>query len=158
MRKLREYIEDRERDFSVEECALDVDYVINDVGEMYKAVRQTAEDNTPDTYLPMGGAGKKLLGSKANGLADADEDRDGGEGGSTDAEPTKTDTVGGEELREGNGGGNANPEATKADTSGEVESGGNGEEVRPMGGASNETNPNHLDETEDAPLLNERRT
>ena len=33
---------------------------------MYAAVRQTAEDNTPDTYLPMGGAAKKLLGEKAN--------------------------------------------------------------------------------------------
>ena len=31
---------------------------------MYQAVRQTAEDNTPDTYLPMEGAGKKLLGQK----------------------------------------------------------------------------------------------
>ena len=29
---------------------------------MYKAGRQTAEDNTPDTYVPMAGAGKKLLG------------------------------------------------------------------------------------------------
>ncbi|KAI4196368.1 MAG: hypothetical protein LQ346_003227 [Caloplaca aetnensis] len=66
LRKLREYIEDRERDFSHEECKLDVDHVITDVSAMYQAVRQTAEDNTPDTYLPMEGAGKKLLGQKDN--------------------------------------------------------------------------------------------
>ncbi len=66
LRKLREYIEDRERDFSHEECKLDVDHVIADVSAMYQAVRQTAEDNTPDTYLPMEGAGKKLLGQKDN--------------------------------------------------------------------------------------------
>ncbi|KAL8986732.1 MAG: hypothetical protein Q9169_008761, partial [Polycauliona sp. 2 TL-2023] len=56
LRKLREYIEDRERDFSHEGCKLDVDHVIADVSAMYQAVRQTAEDNTPDTYLPMEGA------------------------------------------------------------------------------------------------------
>ncbi|KAL8646795.1 MAG: hypothetical protein Q9226_006711, partial [Calogaya cf. arnoldii] len=66
LRKLREYIEDRERDFSHEGCQLDVDHVIADVSAMYQAVRQTAEDNTPDTYLPMEGAGKKLLGQKDN--------------------------------------------------------------------------------------------
>ncbi|KAL8894220.1 MAG: hypothetical protein Q9192_004506 [Flavoplaca navasiana] len=66
LRKLREYIEDRERDFSNEGCKLDVDHVIADVSAMYQAVRQTAEDNTPDTYLPMKGAGKKLLGQKDN--------------------------------------------------------------------------------------------
>lgn len=64
LRKLREYVEDRERDFSHEDCKLDVDAVIKDVAAMYQAVRQTAEDNTPDTYLPMEGAGKKLLGQK----------------------------------------------------------------------------------------------
>ncbi|KAL8974439.1 MAG: hypothetical protein Q9197_001317 [Variospora fuerteventurae] len=64
LRKLREYIEDRERDFSHAGCKLNVDHVIADVSAMYQAVRQTAEDNTPDTYLPMEGAGKKLLGQK----------------------------------------------------------------------------------------------
>lgn len=64
LRKLREYIEDRERDFSHEDCKLNVDQVISEVSAMYQAVRQTAEDNTPDTYLPMEGAGKKLLGQK----------------------------------------------------------------------------------------------
>ncbi|KAL8644926.1 MAG: hypothetical protein Q9210_007000 [Variospora velana] len=72
LRKLREYIEDRERDFSHEGCKLDVDHVIADVSAMYQAVRQTAEDNTPDTYLPMEGAGKKLLGQKDNRVTPID--------------------------------------------------------------------------------------
>ncbi|KAI9705721.1 MAG: hypothetical protein M1812_008280 [Candelaria pacifica] len=68
LRKLREYIEDRERDFSHENCKLNVDDTIAEVTSMYQAVRQTAEDNTPETYLPMEGAGKKLLqmGGKKN--------------------------------------------------------------------------------------------
>ena len=65
LRKLREYIEDRERDFSHADCTLNVDHEIADIAAMYKAVRQTAEDNTPDNYLPMAGAGKKLLGDVA---------------------------------------------------------------------------------------------
>ena len=65
LRKLREYIEDRERDFSHADCTLNVDHEIADIAAMYKAVRQTAEDNTPDNYLPMAGAGKKLLGEVA---------------------------------------------------------------------------------------------
>ena len=65
LRKLREHIEDRERDFSHADCALNVDHEIADIAAMYKAVRQTAEDNTPDNYLPMAGAGKKLLGDVA---------------------------------------------------------------------------------------------
>ena len=65
LRKLREYIEDRERDFSHADCTLNVDVEIADIAAMYKAVRQTAEDNTPDNYLPMAGAGKKLLGDVA---------------------------------------------------------------------------------------------
>ena len=52
LRKLREHIEDREREFAYRDCMLDVDHVIADVAAMYQAVRQTAEDNTPDTYLP----------------------------------------------------------------------------------------------------------
>lgn len=64
LRKLREFLEDRERDFSHKDCPLNVDKIIADVSAMYQAVRQTAEDNTPDTYLPMEGAGKKLLGQK----------------------------------------------------------------------------------------------
>ena len=66
LRKLREYIEDRERDFSHADCPRNVDHEIADIAAMYKAVRQTAEDNTPENYLPMAGAGKKLLGEVAS--------------------------------------------------------------------------------------------
>lgn len=62
LRKLREHIEDLERHFSHPECKLNVDHEISDIAAMYHSVRQTAEDNTPDTYLPMAGAGAKLLG------------------------------------------------------------------------------------------------
>ena len=72
LRKLREFLEDRERDFSHKDCPLNVDKVIADVSAMYQAVRQTAEDNTPDTYLPMEGAGKKLLGQKDNRVTPAE--------------------------------------------------------------------------------------
>ena len=73
LRKLREYMEDRERDFSHESCKLNVDHVIAEVSAMYQAVRQTAEDNTPDTYIPMEGAGKKLLGQKDNRVTAIDQ-------------------------------------------------------------------------------------
>ncbi len=67
LRKLREHIEDLERHFSHDECKLNVDHEIAEVAAMYHAVRQTAEDNTPDTYLPMAGAGAKLLGKATGG-------------------------------------------------------------------------------------------
>ena len=70
LRKLREHIEDLERHFTHEECKLNVDHEIAEVAAMYHAVRQTAEDNTPDTYLPMAGAGAKLL-AKANPQQDS---------------------------------------------------------------------------------------
>ena len=37
---------------------------MNGIAAMYSAVRQTAEDNTPENYLPMEGAAKKLRGQK----------------------------------------------------------------------------------------------
>ena len=61
LRKLREHIEDLERHFAQPGCKLNVDKEMNQIAAMYSAVRQTAEDNTPDTYKAMGGAGAKLL-------------------------------------------------------------------------------------------------
>ena len=137
LRKLREYIEDRERDFSLDDCTLDVDFVIKDVVAMYKAVRQTAEDNTPDTYLPMGGAGKKLLGAKADGSSEADGNGvEGPSGGKASVDAAKTDPDGGEVANEGHG-----EESPATDG----------------GTAPNETRPNDVDETEEAPLLHEHR-
>ena len=69
LRKLREHIEDLERNFFEPDCPLDVDKELKEIAEMYHAVRQTAEDNTPDTYKAMGGAGAKLLNKSATPLS-----------------------------------------------------------------------------------------
>ncbi|KAI4215720.1 MAG: hypothetical protein LQ351_001707 [Letrouitia transgressa] len=61
LRKCREYIEEKERELAEPECELDVDRELAMIVRMYHDVRQTAEDNTPDTYLPMKGAGRALL-------------------------------------------------------------------------------------------------
>lgn len=50
LRKVREYIEERERDFSRPDCQLDLDHEIDVIYQMYRAVRQNDEDNCPDTY------------------------------------------------------------------------------------------------------------
>ena len=51
LRKLREHIEDLERDFTDENSKLDVDHEIADIAAMYQAVRQTAEDKSVLSYL-----------------------------------------------------------------------------------------------------------
>jgi hypothetical protein len=50
LRKVREYIEERERDFSRLDCKLDLDHEIAIIWRLYEAVRQNNEDNFPDTY------------------------------------------------------------------------------------------------------------
>ena len=50
LRKVREYIEERERDFSRLDCQLDLNHEIAVIYRMYEAVRQNNEDNFPDTY------------------------------------------------------------------------------------------------------------
>lgn len=158
LRKLREHIEDRERDFSAADCGLNVNYEIADIVAMYQVVRQTAEDNTPDTYLPMQGAGKKLLGQSDNSFTGVDGTGSGiglsknGQGNSVaEAGPSKLPLT---------------PDATgQADDTrrlsgleevGQVQSepeasAGSGiakDEVAVTG-----TSPNEEDETEEAPLL-----
>ncbi|KAK8055027.1 hypothetical protein PG993_000254 [Apiospora rasikravindrae] len=49
-KKIREYIEQRERDFSREGCTLDVHDVVNTVEKMYTHVKEEIEVNTPDGY------------------------------------------------------------------------------------------------------------
>lgn len=51
LRKLREHIEQRERDFCNPETKLDIDDEVKIVIETYEAVRQNAEDNEPDSYV-----------------------------------------------------------------------------------------------------------
>lgn len=50
-KKIREYIEQRERDFSTHDgCGLDVYEVIQTVRDMYDSTKRDIEMNTPDTY------------------------------------------------------------------------------------------------------------
>jgi hypothetical protein len=50
-KKVREYIEHRERDFSLEGgCGLDVGAVVDEVREMYERTKKDIELNTPDSY------------------------------------------------------------------------------------------------------------
>ncbi|KAL9036068.1 MAG: hypothetical protein Q9180_004510 [Flavoplaca navasiana] len=69
LRKCREFMEEKERVVAaegwgwghVEEEGIDVDEVIDVCVKMYHDVRQNAEDNTPDTFLPMKGSSAKAL-------------------------------------------------------------------------------------------------
>ena len=61
LRTLREHIEEREREFGEPDCALDVDEVVQSIVQMYKEVRQTAEDNAPGNVLPPKGAIASLM-------------------------------------------------------------------------------------------------
>ncbi|KAH0541386.1 hypothetical protein FGG08_004150 [Glutinoglossum americanum] len=48
--KVREYIEQRERDFGLESCRLNVEEEVRIVETMYEEVREDVEANTPDSY------------------------------------------------------------------------------------------------------------
>ncbi|AEO63062.1 uncharacterized protein THITE_120898 [Thermothielavioides terrestris NRRL 8126] len=49
-KKVREFIEQRERDFTLEGCTLDVYEVVDAVREMYDSTKREIEMNTPDSY------------------------------------------------------------------------------------------------------------
>ena len=50
LRKVREYIEQRERDFAQLDCQLDLDYEMQIIKGMYEQARQNDENNDPGTY------------------------------------------------------------------------------------------------------------
>lgn len=50
LRKVREYIEQRERDFSQLDCRLDLNHEIRAVVDLYEAARQNDENNDPNAY------------------------------------------------------------------------------------------------------------
>lgn len=50
MRKVREYIEQRERDFARPDCHLDLDRELQSIVEMYEAARKNDEANDPNAY------------------------------------------------------------------------------------------------------------
>jgi len=53
-KKIREYIEQKERDFSRPDCVLDVQDVVRQVEAMYEEVRADIQMNTPDSYVSVG--------------------------------------------------------------------------------------------------------
>ena len=50
LRKVREYIEQRERDFAQLDCQLDLDHEMKVIKGMYEQARQNDENNDPGTY------------------------------------------------------------------------------------------------------------
>ncbi|KAL8708520.1 MAG: hypothetical protein Q9220_006572 [cf. Caloplaca sp. 1 TL-2023] len=75
LRKCREFIEEKERQCEAEgwgddgDEGMDIEREIEVMVRMYHDVRQTAEDNTPDTYLPMQGASASVLAREKDGAA-----------------------------------------------------------------------------------------
>lgn len=52
-KKVREYIEQRERDFSRPECQLNMHEVVQVIEAMYEEVKADIQNNTPDAYISM---------------------------------------------------------------------------------------------------------
>ena len=50
-KKVREYIEQRERDFSRPDCELDVGQVVTAIEAMYEEVKADIQNNTPEMYI-----------------------------------------------------------------------------------------------------------
>ncbi|KAK3308435.1 uncharacterized protein B0T15DRAFT_392805 [Chaetomium strumarium] len=96
-KKVREFIEHRERDFSLEGCTLDVYEVVNAVREMYDDTKREIEMNTPDSYNSktsmrfdgvdtskaeaIAGKLRGLLGTQASSVAAGVETKAGGVAG-----------------------------------------------------------------------------
>jgi hypothetical protein len=53
-KKVREYIEQRERDFSRPDCRLDVHEVVHAIETMYEEVKADVQSNYPDNYISVG--------------------------------------------------------------------------------------------------------
>jgi hypothetical protein len=50
-KRVREYIEQRERDFSRQDCGLDVNEIVRTIEAMYEQVKADIQSNTPDNYI-----------------------------------------------------------------------------------------------------------
>lgn len=50
-KRVREYIEQRERDFSRADCHLDVNEIVKQIEQMYEQVKADIQANTPDNYI-----------------------------------------------------------------------------------------------------------
>jgi SMODS and SLOG-associating 2TM effector domain len=56
--KIRETIEQRERDFGLEGCTMDVEYQVGLIVQMYESVKEDIEASTPDNFV----SSKKMKG------------------------------------------------------------------------------------------------
>ncbi|KAK7743326.1 hypothetical protein SLS62_010649 [Diatrype stigma] len=65
-KKIREYIEQRERDFARVGCTLNVYEVVETIENMYKNTKQDIEMNTPDSYTSIL-ANQRQLGYRSEG-------------------------------------------------------------------------------------------
>lgn len=75
-KRVREYIEQRERDFSRPNCNLDVFEVVRVVEAMYEEVKADIQTNTPDNYVSVGEIRNRVAASthpipRASGLRNA---------------------------------------------------------------------------------------
>ncbi|KAH7033075.1 uncharacterized protein B0I36DRAFT_320723 [Microdochium trichocladiopsis] len=59
-KKIRQYIEQRERDFSRQGCTLDVYHVAETIEKMYAHIEQEIEANTPDSYTSVTRSSQQL--------------------------------------------------------------------------------------------------
>jgi hypothetical protein len=59
-KKIREYIEQRERDFSHPGCKLDVFEVVRVIEGMYEEAKADVQTNTPDSYISVGDIRSRL--------------------------------------------------------------------------------------------------
>ncbi|KAK0649938.1 hypothetical protein B0T16DRAFT_410910 [Cercophora newfieldiana] len=69
-KKVREYIEQRERDFSHEGCTLDVHEVVDTIRAMYNNTKREIEINTPDSYNSMTNMRAPAAGADAPAVQD----------------------------------------------------------------------------------------
>ncbi|KAF1998150.1 hypothetical protein P154DRAFT_469799, partial [Amniculicola lignicola CBS 123094] len=60
-KKVREYIEQRERDFSRPDCPLDVYEVVRVIESMYDEVKSDVQTNTPDSYVSVSDIRKRNM-------------------------------------------------------------------------------------------------
>lgn len=72
LRRVREYLEERERQFTRPDCKLDVDKEAQIVLQMYEAVRKSAEDSYSNSWKEKGSDSKAPKGDGQDGPQPAD--------------------------------------------------------------------------------------
>lgn len=75
MRKIREYIEQRERDFAQLDCKLRIDEEVQVIKQLYLEARQNDENNDPSTYHDAAALTVQNKPPASNGMQDRSEPR-----------------------------------------------------------------------------------